>query len=282
MRVTFYGVRGSCPAPGPSTVRHGGNTSCVSVELSDGTLIVLDAGTGLRTLGQDLVRRGWSGPIHLLLSHTHWDHVLGLPFFIPLFLAHGRIKLHPLPNRDQERFRRQPTLFDPIHFPVPAADLPAHVELVEHKSDVWEVGGARVRRVALNHPGGAQGFRIEFGARSVCYLTDNELDPPGGVTTTPEALAAFAAGCDVMIHDTQYTHRDMPAKHGWGHSVLDHVLDLAIAARPRQLVLFHHDPDRDDAALDDIGAAARERLAREAPEIVLSVAYEGLVIDLLD
>lgn len=279
MRIRFYGVRGSCPAPGPDTVRHGGNTSCVTVDLPGDVLLVLDAGTGMRKLGQELVASGRTDNIHLLLTHTHWDHVLGLPFFTPLYLPHGRIFMHPLANRAQERFRRQPALFDPIHFPVPAADVPAKIELVNHTSTPWHIGPAVVHPIPLNHPGGAQGFRIEHGGASICYLTDNELHPPGKVTTTPEELAAFARDCDVLVHDTQYIHDDGDSKRGWGHSFLQDVLDFAKMARPKHLVLFHHDPDRTDAALDDILVTARAWMSEHAPGIQVSMAWEGLTLD---
>ncbi len=280
LRIRFWGVRGSCPAPGPETVRHGGNTSCVTVELPNDVVLVLDAGTGMRKLGHELVASGRTDNIHLLLSHTHWDHILGLPFFVPLYLPQGRILLHPLPNKAQERFRRQPALFDPIHFPVPAADVPARIERVEHDSEPWCIGGATVQPIPLNHPGGAQGFRIEHRGRSLCYLTDNELNPPGPVTTTVEQLAAFARHCDVLIHDTQYVHADRAHKVGWGHSFLQDVLELAKQARPKHLVLYHHDPDRSDDALDDVQRQAQAWLDEHAPGIVVSVASEGLTLDL--
>ena len=187
--------------------------------------------------------------------------------------------MHPLPSREQERFRRQPALFDPIHFPIPAADVPARIELITHDSEPWKVGPATVHRIPLNHPGGAQGFRVEHEGVRICYLTDNELNPPGKVTTTPEQLAEFARDCDLLIHDTQYVHDDMPAKRGWGHSLLNDVLELARMARPKHLVLYHHDPDRTDDALDVIQTQARERLAEALPDTRVTAAYEGLVLE---
>jgi phosphoribosyl 1,2-cyclic phosphodiesterase len=280
MRVTFYGVRGSIPAPGPSTARYGGNTSCVEVRLADGTLVVLDAGTGLRELGNALLRNGSGVPgVHLLLSHTHWDHILGLPFFAPLWMKGTHILVYPLSSDAQERFRA--TIFDDIHFPVGADAIPSHVESIRLDGEAWRVGSALIRRIALNHPGGAQGFRIDDdGGSSLAYLTDNELTPPQDATVTPEALARFADGVDLLIHDSQYVRADMPSKHGWGHSVVDDVLALGTAARPKTLALYHHDPERSDDALDAIGKRAQSWLAEHAPGSRVVVAHEGLKIEI--
>jgi len=281
MRVTFYGVRGSCPAPGPDTARHGGNTSCVAARLADGTILVFDAGTGIRQLGSELKAEGYSLPIHLLLSHTHWDHIIGLPFFEPLWDPDTHLVIHPLTNNRQERFRWKPTIFDEIHFPVPAADIPCRMELADHPRGQWKIGSATVLRVPLNHPGGAQGFRIEDSDGSVfCYLTDHEIRPPGPQTTAVEDLAQFAAGADVAVCDAQYMPGDMPDKHGWGHSLVEDVLRFGQLAQPKKLVLFHHDPDRTDDALDEIERWANEWMTeRQVPTEVIC-ASEGLQLDL--
>lgn len=279
MHVTFYGVRGSVPAPGPQTARYGGNTSCVEVRLADGTTLALDAGTGLRALGNTLVQEGRAERVHLLLSHTHWDHVLGLPFFAPLWDKANTLVVYPLANDAQQRFQRN--IFDDIHFPVSVHDIPARVELARPDSRPWRVGSAVIHAVQLNHPGGAQGFLIEDdGGARLAYLTDNELNAPNAVITT-EALARFCANADLVIHDSQYVASDMPQKLGWGHSQVDHVLRLAELAEPRRLALFHHDPDRTDEALDHIGQSARARLAERAPSVEVLVASEGLALDLV-
>lgn len=282
MEVRFYGVRGSIPAPGPSTMRYGGNTVCVRVTLCDGTTVVCDAGTGMRELGKALLQEGHDGPLHLLLTHMHWDHIIGLPFFAPLYRAETRLSLYPLPNAVQEERRRRQILFDGVHFPVRAEDIPAGLDPIEDTNEpFWRVGSAEVRRIALNHPGGAQGFRIDDAdGTSLAYLTDNELSPPGVVTTPPEELAAFANGVDLLIHDAQYLTSDMPAKRGWGHSRIDEVLRLAQLARTPHAVLFHHDPDRDDDALDRIAVEAREWLADNAEGARATVAHEGLAVTL--
>ncbi len=278
MRVRFYGVRGSVPAPGPETARYGGNTSCVDVRLGDGSIIVLDAGTGMRKLGDALLGEQHSSPVNLLLSHTHWDHILGLPFFGPLWKQETELLIYPLATDAQERFQR--TIFDDIHFPVSANDIPAKVEFMRPEGIEWRIGSARVRRIGLNHPGSAQGFRIDDDdGSSIAYLTDNELSAPSAIVT-PDDLARFAEGVDLLIHDSQYIQADMPAKLGWGHSVVDDVLRLGVLATPRTLALFHHDPDRTDAELDRMGERSANWIGEHTKATSLIVASEGMTLDL--
>jgi phosphoribosyl 1,2-cyclic phosphodiesterase len=278
MQVTFYGVRGSVPAPGPNTVRYGGNTSCVEVRLSDESTLVLDAGTGMRALGNALLKSGRSTPVHLLLSHTHWDHVLGLPFFAPLYRRDTHLFVYPLANDAQELFQRN--IFNDIHFPVSVDDIPARLELARPDKAEWRIGSAMVKRIQLNHPGGAQGFRIDDDdGTSVTYLTDNELNAENAKTSI-EQLAKFSDGADLIIHDSQYLAEDMPAKLGWGHSVVTDVLRLGVLAEPQKLALFHHDPERSDSALDLIGETSQKYLKTEGSQSEVLVASEGLVVHL--
>jgi phosphoribosyl 1,2-cyclic phosphodiesterase len=265
------------PAPGPQTSRYGGNTSCVEVRLADGSTLALDAGTGLRELGKILMREGRSSPVHLFLSHTHWDHVMGLPFFAPLYDKNNHLLVYPLANEAQERFQRN--IFDDIHFPVSVNDIPSKVEFARPEGEVWQVGSAKVRRIQLNHPGGAQGFRIDDGGASICYLTDNEISATRTVVTIDD-LARFADGVDLLIHDSQYVPTDMPHKKGFGHSLVEDVLKLGQFAKPKRLVLFHHDPDRTDEALDQIGSRATAWLAEHGKDVKLTVANEGLSFEL--
>jgi phosphoribosyl 1,2-cyclic phosphodiesterase len=278
VKVRFYGVRGSVPTPGPSTVRYGGNTSCATVELCDGTLLVLDAGTGMRVLGDELVRAGaHTRPIHVFVTHSHWDHILGAPFFAPIYRPETHLILHAMSERAHAAIGRM-VIFDGEHFPVRANDIPARLERPPVE-DVAQVGSARIARIALNHPGGADGFRIDDAdGTALCYLTDNELDPPGGPLTSTAELARFARGAGVVIHDAQYLPVDLPHKRGWGHSQVDDVLELGRQAETRTLVLYHHDPSRDDDALDAVAASASAWAAEHAPGTSVVVAAEGTTL----
>jgi len=280
MRVTFYGVRGSIATPGPSTVRYGGNTVCVGVRTRDDTLLMLDMGTGARVLGDELVAApSLASPIHVFVTHAHWDHIMGAPFFGPIYRKDAHIILHALSKRAEGSIRNA-VLFDGEHFPVRLADIPARLERPAYAGDTIRVGSALIRAVRLNHPGGCDGFRIDDDdGASVCYLTDNELSPPGPVTSTPDELARFAHGAGLVIHDAQYMPSDMPAKRGWGHSVVDEVLALGKQAEARTVALHHHDPWRDDHALDLIAAHARAWSRAEAPAMSTLVASEGLTLD---
>ena len=279
MRVRFHGVRGSIPTPGPSTVRYGGNSVCVEVRLADGTCVVLDAGTGIRELGKALAAERYRAPIHLFITHGHWDHIIGLPFFGPMYVSDTTIVLHSTTERSV-RAMRNADIFDVAHFPVAFADLPARVHRIEDFGD-HRVGSATVRHIELNHPGGATGFRIDDADRSsMCYLTDNELEPPGPRVTTIDELARFASGTDLLIHDAQYLAGDMPAKRGWGHSVVDEVIALGASAGAGTVALHHHDPERDDDALDRVADHAARRARERSPSLSAIVAREGLTLEL--
>ncbi|MSP58964.1 MAG: MBL fold metallo-hydrolase [Myxococcales bacterium] len=280
MRVTFHGVRGSVATPGPATIRYGGNTVCVEVRTVDGSLIVLDLGTGVRELGKQLIRAPLPDPIHIFVTHAHWDHIIGAPFFAPLWRRDAHVVLHALSQRAHQRLSKN-VLFDGEHFPVRAQDIPAHVERPPFVGSSVRIGSATVKQIQLNHPGGADGFRIDDAdGSSVCYLTDNELAPPGPCTTSSDDLARFAASAGLIIHDSQYLPTDMPHKHGWGHSLVADVLALGQKAEARALALHHHDPDRDDDALDRIAADSAAWAREHAPGMKTLAAAEGTTLEI--
>lgn len=277
MDVTFHGVRGSIPTPGPETMRYGGNSVSVSVVLADGTLVLLDAGTGLRQFGKQLEQNP-AAPTsaHLLLSHLHSDHIIGLPFFTPMFRAGFELTVHPVtsdgaPGRDPRN-----VIFDGIRTPLGLEALPARTFLAQHEQDVWRIGSARIRRITLNHPGGSQGFRIDDDdGSSLTYLTDNEIHPPGPPRSTPSEQAHFAAGTGMLITDAQLLPDDIPEKRGWGHSTVPEALQLGRAAQPLCQVLFHHDPDRNDDQLDIVAEQAAQFGREEFLRGEVIVAREG-------
>jgi phosphoribosyl 1,2-cyclic phosphodiesterase len=272
--IQFWGVRGTIPVPGGATIRYGGNTPCVSLRLDEEHILILDAGTGIRPLGRLLAKE--DAQIFLLISHKHWDHIQGFPSFLPIYQPRRRI--HLLPALDETMARALLTQMDGVHFPVRGADL-SSLRLVSWEEGVAALArlGLHIQRIPVNHPGGAFGYRMTRGGKTVIYLTDNELDaPPETHVTGFDAFVDFCREADVLIHDAQYLPQDMPAKRGWGHSILPRALELAAAARVGHLILFHHDPDRSDDDLDGIQADARAWLARHAAGVRCTVAYEGL------
>jgi phosphoribosyl 1,2-cyclic phosphodiesterase len=274
MVITFWGVRGSIACPGPETARYGGNTACVSVSDGDDT-IVLDAGTGIRNLGASLV--GSDGPVYLLLSHPHLDHLQGFPYFAPLY-QEGRPVYLITPEVNSRQWSPL-EMIDGFHFPRVLSDVHSGYKEVQGcPTGLFESRGWGVRCLAVNHPGGAYGFRIERDGAVFVHIPDNELFPPHEPTASFDDVVEFCGGADVLSHDSMYLERDLPQKEGWGHSLVANVCDLAVRARVSRLVLFHHDPDRTDEAVDRIQEEARERLRPHG--IDCDAAFDGLEVRL--
>ncbi len=272
MRVTFWGVRGSTPAPGAAFARYGGHTTCVSVAVGD-RVLVLDAGTGIRPLGRSLV--GLDEDLFVLLTHLHADHVIGFPFFAPLYEP-GRT-VHLLDYREAGVAWSPLALFDGIHYPLHPGDLPCSVLRVGgDPMSYLNEHGIELARQAVNHPGGAYGYRITHEGQTFVFIPDNELDPPEREVAHKE-IVAFCRGADVLCHDAQYLGAEVAERRGWGHSSIEQAMDLAVEAGARNVVLFHHDPDRTDLQLDEIHADTCARLA--VHEIGCMVAFEGLTFD---
>mgnify|MGYP006280260993 CR=1 FL=1 len=272
MQITCWGVRGSIPAPEPQNMRYGGNTSCVTVEAED-RILIIDAGTGIRPLGRELL--GTDKTIYLVLTHVHSDHVEGFPFFKPLFEEERTIHIidHHYEGTSWSLLER----FDGLHFPLEPAQIPATIHRVQDDGIAYlNDQGFDLSRRPINHPGGAYGYRISLNGQTVVHIPDNEINPPSQAVAPFDDLVSFCAGADVLIHDAQYLREDVPEKSGWGHSILRDVCRLAQAAEVNHLVFFHHDPDRSDETLDAMQAEARERLDEHGIEC--TAAYEGLTL----
>lgn len=270
--VRFWGVRGSIATPGPDTVRYGGNTSCVEVGIGD-RVFIFDAGTGLRLLGESLLARHGEVDADLFFSHTHVDHVCGLPFFRPAFLPASRLRFwagHLLPDNTLKGVLSE--MMQAPLFPVPLDILQARIDYTDFPCGVVlnPAPDVTLRTAPLNHPNGATGYRIEHGAKAIAYLTDTE-HRPGELDRNVLKLADRA---DLMIYDSTYTDEEYPSRVNWGHSTWQEAVKLAKAAHAKTLVIFHHDPGHDDEFMDRIAAAAEK--ARPGT----LVAREGMVLRL--
>ena len=279
MRAHIWGCRGSLASPGPETVRYGGNTSCIEVRLDDDTLIILDAGTGIRPLGNRLMDE-MPRTVHLFLTHLHIDHLEGLGFFAPLWSSD--VDLHiwgpPSPLRSLEQ--RVTRYLSPPLFPIHLSDVPADPTFHDVPADAWKVGPAVVMARPVSHRGPTVGYRIEEDSQTLAYIPDHE--PALGVdlrTVEPEWISghAVADGVDLLFHDSQYTEDEYPRRIGWGHSSTAHVVSFAAVCAVRQLVMFHHDPSHTDDQLEAILVRAKE-LWEGSGEPVL--AFEGMELSL--
>jgi phosphoribosyl 1,2-cyclic phosphodiesterase len=278
LRIRFWGVRGSHPTPGPSTVKIGGNSSCVEIRAAEETLI-FDAGTGIIPLGREIIGGNRNGAIHLFLSHTHHDHIEGLRFFEPIYRAEWRCNLYGSGRGAQTLERVLSGAMQPRFFPVSLSELPAKVAIKELKSGQnLRLGGNPSVVVTIRHSGahpkiGVNLYRITYQGRSVVYATDVESAKGGHAD-----VVDFARGADVLIHDAQYTDEEYYGGHlnksGWGHSTVRQAAEAARDAQVGELLLFHHDPSHDDASVRGLEGLARRTFPRAR------AAHEGLEIEL--
>jgi phosphoribosyl 1,2-cyclic phosphodiesterase len=297
MKFKFWGVRGSIPSPGPRTVRYGGNTTCIEVRCDDGTLLVIDAGTGLFPLAQSLLadpRR----PIeaNLFITHSHWDHIHGLPFFLPLFVMGSRVRLHgaadTVSGKGIEHVMGVQLQYS--YFPVGEAQMNATIEYrtLELGTPV-AVGDATVSNVVMSHPVTNLGYRIDYGGKSLFFTGDHE--PPfnpyapdhpdyavraAEVAASNDAIDALVRGVDALIVDCSYTRDEYPAKVGWGHGTFDTALAMALRCGVRQLYCTHHEPTRSDDELEAVFANVMARHAGQLNGLQVFLAYEGLEVSL--
>ncbi len=302
MLVRFWGVRGSIATPGATTVKYGGNTSCVELEIN-GNLFVLDAGTGIRLLGLDLVKRQEGGTIQLMISHPHWDHIQGLPFFLPAFREEFELNILGYESTHHELEKVLANQMDPTYFPVQLGDLDAHLEFTKVSEGSFHVGNIRVDAIFLNHPGYNLAYRFNSKGKTVVYATDNQ--PFGychhlGQWATDdyfhevsnqqhkhvnlqfedlnERIIDFAKDADLFIHDAQYTPEEFQRKIDWGHSSYEFTARVATEANVKSLILFHHEPEHSDAMIKQIEQKTRAILKEADHDIPCRAAYEGLEI----
>lgn len=285
LRVQFWGTRGSIPSPGPTTVRYGGNTPCVEVRTSTGWLIVLDAGTGIRELGRSLIARANGAPIRgdIFLTHVHWDHIQGIPFFGPLFQQGNHFTIWGSKALEPALDRVVRSQMAPVVFPVAFDQLDAQIDFCALTAEQRSASGYEVRAFEVRHPGGALGYRFSEGngAPAFVYISDNELG--SGATYDSRAnwrrdLIEFVHGARVLVHDTTYTAAEYDHHRGWGHSTYEDAVELSLDANVETLVLFHHKPERTDDEVDERAAECRAIVRRRGGQLSIVPAAEGLTL----
>lgn len=285
LTLTFWGTRGSVPSPGASTALFGGNTPCVELRTATNALLILDAGTGIRRLGRSLLERARAKPIvaDILLSHAHWDHIQGLPFFAPLFQEGHEFTIRGAPEALASIEQALRAQMEPAVFPV---SFDAYRSQVHFRalSEIERGDGYALRTHALRHPGGAIGYRITDGnpgALALVYISDNELGHAEGYESAPgwrDALVSFARDASLLVHDAMYTADEYELHRGWGHSRYEDVVDLALDAGVHRLVLYHHHPERSDIAMREQVAACQERARASGARLEVLAAAEGTTL----
>ncbi len=281
MRVTFWGTRGSIAVPGKDTTLYGGNTTCLEVDLRSGSKVIIDAGTGIRALGQKLAATGERIDIHLLITHIHWDHILGFPFFAPIHEPTSRILIDGFHTCMKGlRYTFDNKMGDGF-FPIQFDDLKAEIHYLDRLNrGSLEIGDTLIDRIPLQHPQGGFGFRIREGKRSLVFVTDNELRADAWAGSTPEEYVAFCRDADILIHDAQYTSQEIEERRGWGHSDYQATLELAFQSGVKRLILFHHDPSRKDPEVTAMTGLCRELARRHKSIVRIEAAQENSHVEL--
>jgi phosphoribosyl 1,2-cyclic phosphodiesterase len=271
LQLKFWGVRGSIATPNRENLGYGGNTPCVEIRGADGELLIIDGGTGIRNLGLSLAGEFKAKPLsfNVLLTHFHWDHIQGIPFFLPFYNPSSHATIYSFPPK-QEIFERLQGQMTTPYFPVDFERLAGSIESFQVGSETLRFGELSVQSFPLNHPQGACGYRIESGGASIVYASDLEHGDPA----LDKVVREFSEGADVLIYDSQYTPEEYPSRKGWGHSTWLEATKVATDARVKHLILYHHEPSHDDAKVDSIVEETRKFFDRT------SAAREGWSLEL--
>lgn len=289
MRIKFWGTRGSIPSPGFSTIKYGGNTPCVELESNNGDLLILDCGSGLRVLGNDLLKRRKPIEASILLSHTHWDHIQGFPFFKPFFFPGNKFNLYGPKDTGQ---RIQDVLegqMEHRYFPITLNMMASKLEFYELKEEALNIGKFEINIHYMNHTSLTLGFKIVEENKSICYCTDTEphsvylendesidkKDQQHFVHHGDRSFVEFVKNSELLIVDAQYTKEEYETKKGWGHSTIDYVVMVAMMAQVKRLCLFHHDPEHDDKMIDGFVEHSKRIIEKHGGNLEIFAATEG-------
>jgi len=278
MKVTFWGTRGSIAAPGKDTVKYGGNTTCLEVRLSDDSLIVIDAGTGIRKLGMKLVEKE-EKKINIFLTHPHWDHIQGFPFFMPMYREGYQILVHGWPTTNRKVRNTITVQMEGTYYPVDFSSLSADIDFVEIEDLHLDYNSAKLSFLRCNHPVICHSIKFFEKGKTFVFMTDNELDDEKGETTWAD-FVSFCKGADLLVHDAQYTTDELALKKGWGHSSYLRVLQLARDSGVKQIGLFHHDPEHSDEFIDRMVTKCNEIIKSNGDSFTCFAACEGQEVEI--
>ncbi len=278
--VRCWGTRGSIPTPGPETVRYGGNTTCFEVRYG-GVRLIFDAGSGIRSLGMNVVEKG-PDTIHIFLTHFHWDHIQGFPFFKPLYDPEDSIRIVGPKQKDMDVQNLFAGQMGPIYFPVPFRVVAAEMRFEHLNEGSYEVGDVQLEVMRLKHPSFVIGYRIRVGGRTICFIPDNEMDGDASEVGDgwAERIRDFVGGADLLVHDAMYTVEEYPNRVGWGHSTFGQSFRQAEDGGVKRLLFFHHDPTRSDDELDAIVSRVRDDALSRGSSVEMEAAVEGVDIRL--
>jgi phosphoribosyl 1,2-cyclic phosphodiesterase len=262
MFVKIWGARGSIPVSGQEYIKYGGDTTCIEIRSKNGRVIIIDAGTGIRRLGKDLLVQGLYD-YDLIFTHAHWDHIMGFPFFRPLYSDRTSLRVHGCPFTEEFVRTMLTKIMSPPNFPVTYGDLLAHIAYSDGCPEKFQIDSVTVMPIDISHPGGGKGYKFIEEGRSFVFLTDHELGytHPGGLPH--ESYLQFCAGADLLVLDAEFTGEEYGRHRSWGHSSYLDTLNLAMEAGVKQLALFHINQDRTDRAMDKIVEHCR-RVVRES------------------
>jgi phosphoribosyl 1,2-cyclic phosphodiesterase len=292
--LKFWGVRGSIPTPGPTTLRYGGNTPCVELNYDGDNFFILDAGSGIRAFGQHLMGRGKPVKSHIFISHMHWDHIQGIPFFVPAFIPGNEFVFHGAQEADVKLEDILADQMNPVNFPVQIDEMASKFKFQEMYEGSYTIEGIKTEAMYLNHPGYALGYKFLINKKPVVYVSDNEpypvhpntskeSDNPTGnklIEDNNQRMINFARDAHIFIHDAQYTPEEYKSKYQWGHSPYDYTVKIALEAGVNTLVLFHHDPVHDDDFIDGMVDSAKKISWQAGSNMKIIGAREGLELPL--